>query len=291
MELAPPVTACGALAKEIGTLVGLCGDAATFVLEPVDYADGMRYATFAELLVAPDVSAEVLFAGEPRFAASSPLLSPPPSSPSSPHRQQHAGSRQIFGFSADTSVPGLVISKIPFTHPRQLYSMLMHLRRQLTFNQLFRSCFNARTAAEAMEEEENEADDDDDDVRPATTTTRFVLDAWTPPERLEFAVVRSTAGAGAATTTTTTEATSVRRVAVVVDAQANVAVEMVVDSEGEETPRTTTTTLGGRVARLARVSLDLVLVFDELARVLWPGENGDTPSSVNGIVAMDTSAP
>ncbi|KAJ3172198.1 hypothetical protein HDU88_007014 [Geranomyces variabilis] len=294
MELAPPVTACGALAKEIGTLVGLCGDAATFVLEPVNYAEGIRYATFAELLVTPDVSADVLFAAEPRFAASPPLLSPPSPS-SSPHNQQQqqqqpAPTRQTFGFVADASVPGLVISKIPFTHPRQLYSILMHLRRQLTFNQLFRSCFNARTAGEAMSEEQKE--EVVDDAAAAKTgpvmTTRFVLDAWTPPERLEFVVKRSPAAAEAATT----EATVARRVAVVVDSQANVVVE-VVDTDGE-----TRTTLGGRVARLARVSLDLVLVFDELGRVLWSGETRDEgeelplppASSVNGIVAMDTSA-
>ncbi|KAJ3155268.1 hypothetical protein HDU86_004358 [Geranomyces michiganensis] len=263
MELVPPVPACGALAKSIGTLVGLCGDAATFVLEAVNYTDGIRYATFAELLVTPEVSAEVLFSTEPRFAASPPPLSFTTSSQPQQRQQETITqpARQTFGFSADASVPGVVISKIPFTHPRQLHSILTHLRRQLTFNYLFRSCFNTRTAGEAVSEHYGASAPAE-----AGSTFRVMLEAWTPPHRLEFAITRAaTAAATGSAATAEVVNTSVRRVAVIVDAQADVSVEVV-------DPDVQTRMRESRVGRLAQVSLDLVLVFDELTRVLWAEE-------------------
>ncbi|KAI8904628.1 hypothetical protein DFJ77DRAFT_552174 [Powellomyces hirtus] len=250
MDLTPPIVACTSLARRVGALVGLCPDGEVPSV-PVDLSNTNRYATFVELLLRPDVDLALLFADGSAFAAEGPALSSELSS---------TPIRQTYSFAADPAVPGVLITKIPFTHPNQLHPILTDLRRQLTFNHLFRSCFNSQTA----------------EMHTCMTgsgqTAQFTLQEWTPLERLVFGM----------TYIPSPSAPPVRRriiVEVGPDCQLQI-VTVDVDEAGaavEESSRTA----GLGVMRLVNTSLDLVLVFE----MLMADSVGDTGhTEMNGVL-------
>ncbi|KAI8337589.1 hypothetical protein BC941DRAFT_425680 [Chlamydoabsidia padenii] len=54
-------------------------------------------------------------------------------------------SDQVYQYQANAGTPGKLLHRIPFQHPAQLYSIMMYLRQQQTFNSLFTSIFNKET--------------------------------------------------------------------------------------------------------------------------------------------------
>jgi len=46
-------------------------------------------------------------------------------------------------------VGGIMVARLPFTHPQQLQSILQLIRQQVVFNELVRSCFNPPNALSA----------------------------------------------------------------------------------------------------------------------------------------------
>ena len=54
---------------------------------------------------------------------------------------------QTYFLEKTNSCRGVLVKRIPFTNPSDLYRILQILRRQITFNELFRSCFNAESLA------------------------------------------------------------------------------------------------------------------------------------------------